>query len=76
MEGTCLTLPELYAKHSREIVSLVREALRENGGNLSRTAAALDAPYTTLYRIIYDQHPELAKHASTRVGKPPKDEDA
>lgn len=66
-----MTLQGLHAKHSREIVGLVREALRENGGNLTRTADALDVPYSTLRRIIYDQHPELAQYASTKIGKPP-----
>ena len=66
-----MTLGRLQTKHASEIVDLVREALRDNGGNLTRTADALDVPYSTLRRIIYDQHPELAQYASTKIGKPP-----
>lgn len=65
-----MTLPALYAKHAREVTSLVRATLREHDGNTSRTAAALDVPRTTLLRLI--ERCGLTKEMSGKEGRPPE----
>lgn len=64
-----VTLPALYAKHSREIAALVRAALRDHGGNTSHAAKALNVPRTTLLRLI--GRLGLADEMASKEGRPP-----
>lgn len=70
---TRMTLPQLHAKHAREVAALVRAALREHDGNTSRAAEALDVPRTTLLRLI-ERH-GLSDEVSGRNGRPPKEKE-
>lgn len=63
-----MTLPSLYAKHTREVTALVRATLRARSGNVKQAAADLDVSRTTLIGII-EAH-GLEGETSGKMGRP------
>ena len=64
-----MTLAQFLAKQQGDLTEFLRASLRENEGNVARTARALEAPRSNIIRLIAGLG--LSGEVAGREGRPP-----